>query len=297
MSRPHATRPSGPLGRKPARPCPGPHRRLPPRWRGLAGAVLAASLSAPLARAAAAEPGMPSLGPLPHADPLPPLADDNAHLSPELQLQRRLQELIRQSDQRIQELEAKTQGLTSGSLASSAPAGADGALSGPLQERDQALQDLQRTLAAQRQAQHGHDDVLETARPAALAAQARPLTAVNQLRIGACYQQLITGGKSQPSDLDNGLAALAAVHVDELPDEERARYLFLHAWFLVEKARASSGAERDRLIAAAQDEERILTRDFPASELNDSAMALMTGLPTGSGTEDGSPASAPAPAP
>jgi hypothetical protein len=237
-------------------------------------ALLAAAAFAGGATAHAAEGGLPALGPLPHTAPLAPPPDNPAALSPEQRLQRRLDALMRDRDHRIDGLLAKY-----GSLRPGPEPVADAKLVQPRKERDQAWDELQRALHAfNDQGVHAKRDVLDAGRPAAQVAQQAPLSALNQLRIAECFQELAGGPQASPGDLADGLAALDHLDRTQLPDNERPRSHYLRAWFLAEQARHAEGAERARLAKAAAEAVQALVQAHPESDLAATANALLIGL-------------------
>jgi len=238
----------------------------------LATVALAGALAGTMA--GAAEPGVPALDPLPHASPLVPLPDNPAELTPEQRLQRQLDQQIRDAERKIEALHQKY-----GDLHEDRALPIDGKLDAPRKERDQAWNDLQRSLHLfDDQAAHGKHDVLDTGRPAAQAAQAGPLSAINQLRIAACYQELSAGAQSSSGDLREGAKVLEQLEPGDLPDGERPRYHYLHVWFLAEQARHSEGDERVQSIKAAHAALITLQQLHSDTELNAAAAALLIGL-------------------
>ncbi len=233
-----------------------------------------AVLLAAACAAGAAEPGIPALDPLPHASPLVPLPDNPAELTPEQRLQRQLDQRIRDAERKIEALHQKY-----GDLHSERAVPIDGKLDAPRKERDQAWNDLQRSLHLfDDQAAHGKHDVLDTGRPAAQAAQAGPLSALNQLRIAACYQELAAGAQASAGDLGDGAKVLDQLDPGDLPDSERPRYHYLHVWFLAEQARRSEGDERAQRIKAAHAALTALQQLRSDTELTAAAAALLIGL-------------------
>lgn len=216
--------------------------------------------------------GVPGGGPLPRLLPQAPGAVDAP--TPEQKLLWEIGRGLQERDQRIAELGARL------------PAGvrlpADSGISRPeieqpRRERDQALAELQRTLDTFGVQRSGRNDPLETARPAAKAAQAGPIAAINQLRIAECYQELAQNSAAA-ADLSEGTKALAACEVSQLPGLEQPRYYYLQTWFAAESARHANGDERGKLLTQAQDAQRILAAQFPGLELTVAAQALTMDL-------------------
>lgn len=237
-------------------------------------AILLSTAAAAGALAGAAEPGIQSLDPLPHASPLVPLPDNPAELTPEQRLQRQLDQQIRDAERKIEALHQKY-----GDLRSEHALPIDAKLDAPRKERDQAWSDLQRSLHSfDDQAAHGKHDVLDTGRPAAQAAQAGPLSALNQLRIAACYQELAAGAQASAGDLRDGAKVLDQLDPGDLPDSERPRFHYLHIWFLAEQARSSEGDERTKLVKAAHAALIALQQLHSDTELTAAAAALLIGL-------------------
>jgi hypothetical protein len=242
--------------------------------RALAIGVLLAIAASAGALAGAAEAGVPALDPLPHASPLVPLPDSPAELTPEQRLQRQLDQQIRDAERKIEALHQKY-----GDLHEDRATPIDGKLDAPRKERDQAWNELQRSLHLfDDQAAHGKHDVLDTGRPTAQAAQAGPLSAINQLRIAACYQELAVGTQTAPGDLRDGAAVLEHLEPGDLPDSERPRFHYLRVWFLAEQARHSDGEQRAQQIKAAQAALSDLKQLHSDTELTAAATTLLIGL-------------------
>lgn len=242
----------------------------------LAGALLLAAATAP-----GADGGAPPLDPTPKATPLIPGSEDPAALSPEARLQLRLAELVRERERRIQEILG-----TSGTPRRLPPIKGDASLEQSRQERDRAWDDLRALLAAEGRRAAPAPDALDAGRPLAQIEQVPPLAAVNQLRIAECYQELAAGARPQPADLAEGHATLTLLDPASLPETERPRYHYLLTWFLAERARAATGAERDRLVTEAEKQQQLLRLRYADNELAKAAQALLLDLV---------PAAAPAP--
>jgi hypothetical protein len=216
----------------------------------------------------------PSFDPTPRIQPLVPQVEDPATLSPADRLQRKLESLVRDHDQRIRDLLLQRQDLRP---ATGSPG--DPALAKPAREREQAHQDLRRALESYDERVVGRrQDVLDATRPAAQAIQRSTLAATNQLRVGECYHDLAASGTPDVADLAAGMKALGLVEVADLGDGEAVRLHYLRAWFLIEQARQASGDARTKLTAQASTAVDRLAQDFPTSELVPTARGLLAGL-------------------
>ena len=216
----------------------------------------------------------PSLDPAPRIQPLVPGVENPASLTPSDRLQRRLESLVRERDQRIRELMDQRQHLRPATAAPENPA-----LEEPLRERDQAHLDLRRALENYDERVVGHHrDTLDVTRPAAQAAQRSNLAATNQLRIAECYHDLAAAMTPPVADITAGFAALELIEIAELGDGEPVRYRYLRAWFLIEKARQASGEARTKLLAEATTAVDRLAQDHATSELVGAARGLLAGL-------------------
>ncbi len=216
----------------------------------------------------------PSLDPLPHVQPLVPTVDDPATLTPADRLQRRLETLIRDRDQRIRDLLLERQDLRPAQGAPHSPT-----LVEPLRERDQAQLDLRRALEAYDEKVVGRfQDVLDGSRPAVQAVQRSTLAATNQLRIAECYHDLAATGTTSANDLVAGRKALSLIEISELGDGEPVRFRYLTAWFMIEQTRQASGDARTKHLAEATTAVDRLAQDFPTSELVSAARGLLAGL-------------------
>jgi hypothetical protein len=98
------------------------------------------------------------------------------------------------------------------------------------------------------------------------------------MRIAECCQQLVQSGGGTADDLRVGMEALAASDPSVLPPFEQPRYHFLRAWFAADAARRSTGEERARYLATAQEAQRLLLERFPASDLTAVAQTLTMDL-------------------
>jgi len=216
----------------------------------------------------------PGLDPAPRIQPLIPTVDDPATMTPADRLQRRLESLVRERDQRIRDLLLQREGLRPATGAPSAPA-----LAPPLRERDQARQDLRRALEAYDERTVSRQmDVLDATRPQAQAVQRSTLAATNQLRIAECYHDLAATVTPETADLAAGITALNLIELADLSDGDPVRFRYLHAWFLIEQARQASGAERSKITTAASAAVERLAQDHPTSELVAAARGLLAGL-------------------
>lgn len=216
----------------------------------------------------------PALDPTPHVQPLVPTVDDPATMTPADRLQRRLESLVRERDQRIRDLLLQRENLRP---AAGAPT--DPALAQPVRDREQARLDLHRALEAyDERASSRRQDVLDATRPLAQAVQRSTLAATNQLRIAECYHDLAATGTPAPEDLAAGLKALALVEVADLGEGEPVRLRYLQAWFLIEQARQATGDERAKLLASATSAVERLAQENPTSELVTAARGLLAGL-------------------
>lgn len=216
----------------------------------------------------------PGLAPAPRVQPLVPQVDDPATLTPADRLQRKLESLVRERDQRIRDLLLLRQDLrpTTGSPG-------DPALAQPAREREQARQDLRRALESYDERVVGRQlDVLDATRPAAQAVQRSTLAATNQLRIAECYHDLAASGAPEPADLAAGMKALALVELADLGEGEVVRLHYLRVWFLIEQARQASGDQRTKLTVEASTAVDRLAQDYPTSELVPTARGLLNGL-------------------
>lgn len=216
----------------------------------------------------------PGLDPAPRVQPLVPTIDDPATMTPADRLQRRLETLVRERDQRIRDLLLQREGLRP-----STGAPTDPALAPPLREREQARQDLHRALEAYDERTVSRQlDVLDATRPQAQAVQRSTLAATNQLRIAECYHDLAATVTPEAADLVAGLKALSLIELADLSEGDPVRYRYLQAWFLIEQTRQASGAERTKLTTAATAAVDRLAQDHPTSELVAAARGLLAGL-------------------
>jgi hypothetical protein len=216
----------------------------------------------------------PALDPAPRVQPLVPTIADPATMTPADRLQRRLESLVRERDQRIRDLLLQRDGLRPASGAPSDPA-----LAPPLRERDQARQDLRRALEAyDERTVSRQQDVLDATRPLAQAVQRSTLAATNQLRIAECYHDLAALGTPEIADLIAGRKALELIELADLSDGDPVRYRYLHAWFLIEQTRQAGREERAKLMAEASAAVDRLAQEHPTSELVSAARGLLAGL-------------------
>jgi hypothetical protein len=237
----------------------------------IAPAVLAVSLSAE-------EPGLPALGPVPHSTPLAPPSENETTLSPDQRLQRQLHEEMRERDRMIEALKLQTDSLSQPGASAANPV-ISAKLEQPRKDRDQAWDELQRSLHAfDDSSVHAKHDVLDAVRPAGQLAQIGPLSSVNQLRVATCYQELASSPNAAPADVSAGFAVLDQLNPSDLPESERTRYQYLRVWFLAEQARTSSGAPRAKLVKAARAALQVLQQMGSASELATTASSLLIDL-------------------
>lgn len=216
----------------------------------------------------------PALDPAPRVQPLVPTVDDPTTMTPANRLQRRLESLVRERDQRIRDLLLQREGLRPATGAPSDPA-----LAPPLRERDQARQDLRRALEAYDERTVSRQlDVLDATRPQTQADQRSTLAATNQLRIAECYHDLAATGTPEKADLLAGIKALSLIELADLSDGDPVRFRYLQAWFLIEQARQASGDERAKTTAAATAAVERLAQEHPTSELTAAARGLLAGL-------------------
>lgn len=216
----------------------------------------------------------PSLDPTPRVQPLVPTVADPATLTAGDRLQRRLESLVRERDQRIRDLLQQRHDLRPASGAPGNPT-----LAQPAREREQAQQDLRRALESYDERVIGRrQDVLDATRPAAQAVQRSTLAATNQLRVAECYHDLAASGTPEAADLAAGMKALDLVEAADLGDGDVVRLHYLRVWFLIEQARQASGDTRAKLTAEASRAVDRLAQDHPASELVPAARGLLAGL-------------------
>ena len=218
----------------------------------------------------------PSLDPAPRIQPLVPGVENLALLTPSDRLQRRLESLVRERDQRIRELMDQRQNLRPATAPPENPA-----LEEPLRERDQAHLDLRRALESYDERAVGRNrDTLDVSRPAAQAVQRSNLAATNQLRVAECYHDLAAAMTPTSADISAGFAALELVDIAELGDGEPVRYRYLRAWFLIEKARQATAEARPKFLTEATTAVERLAQDHATSELVGAARGLLSGLKT-----------------
>jgi hypothetical protein len=216
----------------------------------------------------------PGLDPAPRINPLVPSIDDPTTLTPADRLQRRIESLVRERDQRIRELLLQREGLRPATGAPSDPN-----LAPPLRERDQAHKDLQRALEEYHERTVSRQqDVLDATLPLAQALQRSTLAATNQLRIAECYHDLTAADTVDPADLTAGIKALDMIEIADLNEGDPVRYLYLRAWFLIAQARLTKGEERVKQIASATAAVNRLAQDHPRSELVSTARSLLGAL-------------------
>jgi hypothetical protein len=220
------------------------------------------------------------LGPQPVAQPMMPDADDDATLSPEARLDRRLNELVRACDHKINAI-IKDRG-------GERPTGEPIALASHEQqrkERDQAWQDFHKTMQAYLAKSRSHRlDTATITDPKAKAEQNAALNASNQLAIAECYKELIASSKAKPEDFAAGMKALD-IDPKQLPPIEQPRHGYLRVWYVAEQARRSTGEDRAKFVKAAQQAQLDLNNQFPHNSLAQTAQALLLDLDLAPGAE------------
>ncbi len=210
--------------------------------------------------------------PTPRVQPQLPLASEDAALTPDQILQRRLAEVIRQHEARIDEL----RGLVD--LSTPAPP-LDPAMDQIRLERDQAWTSLRTTVDEQiARTRREMKDPLQASKPATQLLVSRPLEQGNRLQIADCYKELASGPDGGVQDLSAGLAVLSAMGEADMPLIDVPRSLYLHVWFGTELARRGPPESKAATIAAAHRAHDDLRRRFPASALSEAAGALFAGL-------------------
>jgi len=219
---------------------------------------------------AAAEGGAPALDPLPISVPMRPQSIEPGDADPDARLRRRLAELVVERERRIAELARAREGQPS-----AVPPLVAG-LDVQRRERDEALARARgsaQELVAKTRAARG--DTLDVAAPAQVQEQGAILDAGNQLAIAECYRRIVTEQQGGPADLAAGQSALDRVDAARLAPAEMPRLLYLRIWFQVERARGSTVPdERARLLTAVREIQRDLLRDWPKSELAQTAQRL-----------------------
>jgi len=223
---------------------------------------------------AAAEGGAPALDPLPISVPMRPQSIEPGDADPDARLRRRLAELVVERERRIAELARAREGQPS-----AVPPLVAG-LDVQRRERDEALARARgsaQELVAKTRAARG--DTLDVAAPAQVQEQGAALSAGNQLAIAECYRRVVSEQEGTASDLVAGQSALDRVDAAKLAANDLPRLLYLRLWFLAERARHSTFAdERAKLLAAAREVQRDLLRDWPKSELAQTAQKLVLDL-------------------
>ena len=224
--------------------------------------------------APAADGGAPALDPVPISVPMRPQSAAAGDADPDARLRRRLGELVIDRERRIAELARTREGQPS-----AAPPQVAG-LDMPRRERDEALARARagaQELVAKTRAARG--DTLDVAAPAQVQEQGATLGAGNHLAVAECYRRLVAEQDGTSADLTAGQSALDRVDAAKLPASDLPRMLYLRVWFLAERARRSTVAEeRAKLLAAAREVQRDLLRDWPRSELAQTAQKLVLDL-------------------
>ena len=223
----------------------------------------------------AALPGQdlqPPASPTPRVQPQLPLASEEAALTPDQLLQRRLAEVIRQHEARIVEL----RGLVD--LSTPAPP-ADPTLDKVRHERDQAWTSLRATVDEQiARTRREMKDPLQASKPATQLLVSRPLEQGNRLQLADCYKELASSPDGSVQDLHAGLAVLAAMGEADMPLIDVPRLLYMQVWFGTELARHGPPEGKATAIIDARRAHDDLRRRFPASSLSEAAGALFAGL-------------------
>jgi hypothetical protein len=224
----------------------------------------------------AGEAGSKPLEPQPHSSPLVPSILQEHNLSPEEQLQRRLELLVRERDGQIRSLMNER-----GDIRPSSNMIPQLGLDEPLRERNRAHDELRRALEYYREHVETHKkDVLETNRPQENIAQRSTLAATNQLRIAECYYEIAMNSHLESKDLSAALAALQLIELNDLEEGDPVRFRYLHAWFLLERYRMSKDENKAAYLTEATTAVKRLTTDFPTSELSITAERIMKQLMT-----------------
>jgi phage terminase Nu1 subunit (DNA packaging protein) len=234
--------------------------------------VLGIVFSSPLLFAGDA--GAPPLEPIPKIAPLVPSIANTNDLTPDEKLQRQLETLVRDRDNRIRSLLDERGDLRP----------ADGrlqhtSLEEPFRERNRAQLELRRALENyDERSTSRQKDILAANRPIEQAFQRSSLAATNQLRIAECYYDLSLTTQPIINDLNAGIAALDLIEVNDLEEGDPVRYRYLRAWFLIEHARLAHGEAQAAYLKDATSAVERLTQDFPTSELTLTARNLLKRL-------------------
>lgn len=254
-------------------------RRLPALLLALSAVAAAEHPVAPAGAAGAAP-----LDPAPRTSPVAPQPEDESRLDPQKRLQRRLERLLREHEERIRELTA------SGVAGTVHDPQGDPALEEPLRSRDQALRELRKALQAhvERTPAPRRDELDRPSSRTLPGGGSDPILARNRLAVAECLRDLAAAPEGTDRDVEDGLAAIAALDTARLSEAERALAAYLQVWFLAERARrlpADAPAEaRRKAVEEARAARASLAAQHPASELTLTAEALVAGL------DDGAPA-------
>lgn len=239
--------------------------------------LLAVLLVVPLWAEAGPEPvqGVPTLPPTPRTTPMVPGGRNETALSPATRLQRRLEQLVREREERISAL------ISAGTQASGPARLEDPALEEPLRAREGAWKELRQALADfVGRNPTARKDLLAT-RPRQDPALAQPLGAQNRLAVAECYKDLASGSEGTLKDVDDGLATLADLDRSALAEADRILAAYLLVWFHAERTRLLPAGEaegRRRSTAAAASALAELRALAPEGELALAAGALVSSL-------------------
>lgn len=251
------------------------------RCRGLLPALLACALPLAAAERGTTPAGAAPLDPAPRISPSVPQPEDESRLDPQKRLQRRLERLLREHEERIRELTASG---VPGTVRD--PIG-DPALEEPLRGRDQALRELRKALQAhvERTPAPRRDELDHPSSRTLPGSGADPIAARNRLAVAECLRDLASAPEGTTQDVEDGITALTGLDTARLSETERALGAYLQVWFLAERARrlpATAAPERRRkAVEDALAARSALAAQHPASELALTADALVAGLDDG----------------
>lgn len=242
---------------------------------------------------AASEHGAPPAGaapldPAPRTSPSAPLPEDESRLDPQKRLQRRLERLLREHEERIRVLSASG---VPGTVRD--PIG-DPAMEEPLRGRDQALRELRKALQAhvERTPAPRRDELDHPSSRALPGSGADPISARNRLAVAECLRDLAAAPEGVSQDVEDGIAALGGLDSARLSETERALAAYLQVWFLAERARRlpvdAAPERRRKAVDEARAARAALVAQHPASELALTADALVAGLDDGTPLAPGS---------
>jgi hypothetical protein len=225
----------------------------------------------------AGEAGAKPLEPQPYRAPLVPNVAGEQNLSPEEQLQRRLDLLVRERDGQIRALVDERGDIR--------PASSTKPLAGldePQRERNRAHDELRRALEFYREhVEPSKKDVLETNRPSENIAQRSTLAATNQLRIAECYYEISVNSHLDSKDIAAALSALQLIEINDLEEGDPVRFRYLHAWFLLERFNIANADKKSEHLTDATAAVKRLMADFPTSELSITAERILKQLTAG----------------